>query len=425
MPTVAIVGRKNVGKSSLFNRLIGKRLSIVHSEPGITRDRIYGEVTWRGRRFNIIDTGGFFPQEDSILAAKITHQIELALKEADLIYFVVDAKAGLFATDELIGSYLRRLNKKVFLLINKVDSPRDTIKTLEFSKLGITDSFNVSAEAGIGFGEVLDQTIKNLPEIEKVREDRCIKLLILGRPNAGKSTLLNTILNQERAVVDERPGTTRDLLNARFVYRDKEFEIIDTCGLKKPSAIKNPIEFYSVMRVMRVIDEIDIAVILFDILQGVVREDLRIASLVLSKQKGMVVAPNKIDLLKKVSLPSVISAARDSFYFIDFVPIIPISSKENIGIDKLLNTCLNVHLEAGKVLDREALRAIPANLKPPPLGEVLKINQIKSRPPVFEVSITAEVGENYIKYLRNTIRNYFGFCGVPILIKTRIIKKRR
>lgn len=424
MPTVAIVGRKNVGKSSIFNRLLGKRLSIVHSEPGITRDRVYGEVTWCGRRFNLIDTGGFFPQEDNILAAKITRQIELALKEADLIYFVVDAKAGLLVTDELIGSYLRRLNKKIFLLINKVDNRNDTLKTMEFSKLGITDLFNVSAEAGIGFGEVLDETIKNLPETETVREKKCLRLLILGRPNAGKSTLLNTILNQERAVVDERPGTTRDLLNARFVHRNKEFEIIDTCGLKKTSAIRNPIEFYSVMRVMRVIDDVDVAVIVFDVLQGVVREDLRIASLVLSKQKGMVIAPNKIDLLKKVSLTSVISAVRNSFYFIDFVPIVPISAKDNIGIDKLLNTCLDVYLEAGKVLDRKTLEAIIVNLKPPSQGEVIKINQIKSRPPIFEVSITAEVRENYIKYLRNVIRNYFGFCGVPVLIKTRVIKKR-
>uniref|UniRef100_A0A7C4TAR0 GTPase Der n=1 Tax=candidate division WOR-3 bacterium TaxID=2052148 RepID=A0A7C4TAR0_UNCW3 len=423
MPTIAIVGRKNVGKSSIFNRLIGKRVSIVHSEPGITRDRLYGEVLWQGKIFNIIDTGGFFPDEDDILANKITRQIEMALKEANLIYFVVDAKSGLLPADELICNNLRPLNKEIFLLVNKVDNQKDSLKVYEFSKLGITRTFAVSAEAGKGFGEVLDETAKILHDVKVVKEEKIIKILILGRPNAGKSTLLNTILNQERAVVDDTPGTTRDLVSARFEYKDKKFEIIDTWGMKRRASIKNPIEFYSMMRVMRVIDEIDIAVIIFDVFEGVVNEDLHIAALVLSKAKGMVIAPNKIDLLKKSALSRVILSTRNSFDFIDFVPVIPISAKRGIGIEHLLNTILMVYEESGKIANKKTLKTIVTNLKPPPRGAVLKIVQSNKRPPIFQVNITASIKENYIKYLRHTLRNYFGFQGVPILIKTKVVKK--
>lgn len=435
MPTVAIVGRKNVGKSSIFNRLIGKRLSVVHSEPGVTRDRLYGEVSWRGRSLNIIDTGGFFPDEDDALAEKITQQIEFALREADLIYFVVDAKTGLMPADELISRNLRKLNKEIFLLVNKIDSKKGTILRdlrarineylMEFSKLGIDRIFPVSAEAGIGLGDVLDETIKFLPETGIVKECGVIKLLILGRPNAGKSTLLNTILKQERAVVDERPGTTRDLVNAKFEYRNQIFEIIDTCGLKKLSRVKNPIEFYSMMRVMRVIDGVDVAVILFDVMEGVVKEDLRITSLILSKAKGMIIAPNKIDLIKKQDLKKVFFSTRKSFDFIEFVPIAPISAKNNIGIENLLNIVISVYGEYTKNVDNDTLNSIIPNIKPPPDGTVMKISQVGKRPPVFQVNLTSSVKENYVKYLRNTMRNYFGFSGVPILIKTKIIKGRK
>ncbi len=425
MATVAIVGRKNVGKSSIFNRLVGRRLSIVHETPGVTRDRIYGEVLWRGRIFNLIDTGGFFPEEENILANKIMYQIELALKQADLIYFVVDGRAGLLPAEQEIAELLRRLNKPVYLLINKIDNKTLLPAVNEFYKLGFDKIFMVSAEGGIGFGEVLDETIELLP-IAKVKKDtRLIKIAILGRPNAGKSTLLNTIIKEERAVVDAKPGTTRDLVNAQFTFKDKKIEIIDTYGLKKRSRIKEPIEFYSMMRVMHIIDDIDIGIVIFDVTQGVVHEDCHIASLLLSKAKGIVIAPNKIDLLNKKQHKRILNSTIESFRFVDFAPVVLISAKQNTGIDRLLQVIIDVYSELHKKADSKTLKDLPNSVKPPPDGEILKISQTDINPPKFRVQTTVQLRENYIQYLRNTIRNYFGFSGTPIIIKTELKRRNK
>uniref|UniRef100_A0A7C6AGJ0 GTPase Der n=1 Tax=candidate division WOR-3 bacterium TaxID=2052148 RepID=A0A7C6AGJ0_UNCW3 len=420
MATVAIVGRKNVGKSSIFNRLVGRRLSIVHETPGVTRDRIYGEVFWRGRIFNLIDTGGFFPEEENILANKIMYQIKLALKQADLVYFVVDGRTGLMPSEQEIAELLRGLSKPVFLIVNKVDNKSLLPVVNEFYKLGFSKIFAVSAEGGIGFGEVLDETIKLLPAVRVKKDTQLIKVAILGRPNAGKSTLLNTIIKEERAVVDEKPGTTRDLVNAQFTFKDKKIEIIDTYGLKKRSRIKEPIEFYSMMRVMHIIDDIEVGIILFDVTQGVVHEDCHIASLLLSKAKGIVIAPNKIDLLKKKEHKLILDSTTESFRFVDFAPIVLVSAKLNTGIDRLLQATLDVYSELRKKADPRILKELPVLLKPPPDGQILKISQVGINPPQFRVQTSVQLKENYIQYLRNTIRNYFGFVGAPVLIKTEL-----
>ncbi len=420
MPTIAIVGRKNVGKSTVFNRLVGMKLSIVYSEPGVTRDRVYGEILWRGRSFNVIDTGGFFPGEEIALATKITRQIELALQEADLIYFVVDNRQGLTAMDEEIGNNLRKLGKPLFLIINKVDNPKEENKAWEFSRLGFERSFPVSAEAGLGFGEILDATAARLPRLSSSRKDKRIKILILGRPNAGKSTLLNAIIRQERAIVDERPGTTRDPVNARFDFRGQTLELIDTCGFKRRSRIKEPIEFFSAMRTIRVIDDIDVAVLIFDLSEGVVGEDRRITTLILAKAKSLVIVPNKTDLIAKKNLNRVINATRQSFNYIDFAPIVPISALNRTNVESLLNIILNVHAEGGKLADKKVLSGLTERLKPPSPGEVLKLVQAGVRPPVFRLTLTKPVKEHYLRYVRHEIRRYFGYHGVPVLIKTSV-----
>lgn len=425
MATVAIVGRKNVGKSSIFNRLVGRRLSIVHETPGVTRDRVCNEVNWRGRIFNLIDTGGFFPEEDNILASKIMYQIEIALKQADVIYFVVDGRAGLVASEYEIAKILRRLNKPVLLLINKIDNKRIEPVVNEFYKLGFEKMFAVSAERGIGFGEVLDETMKFLPVIRVKRDKKIIRIAILGRPNAGKSTLLNTIIKEERAVVDDKPGTTRDLVTAQFMFKDKKIEIIDTHGLKKRSHIKEPIEFYSMMRVIHVIDDIDTGIIIFDVAQGVVHEDCHIASLLLSKAKGIIIAANKIDLIEKKEHKLIINSTIESFRFIDFAPVVPISAKLNLGIDRLLQCVLDVYSELYKKADSKVLRELPCILKPPPNGEILKITQFGVNPPLFKVKTTTNLKENYIQYLRRSLRGYFGFSGAPILIKTELSRRAK
>lgn len=424
MPTVAIVGRKNVGKSTIFNRLTGARYSIVYKEPGVTRDRIFSEVQWCGRTFGLIDTGGFFPDEEFPLATSIQKQIEKALQEADLIYLVVDGRAGLKPTDKEISDRLRKTNKPVFVLVNKIDTSQTIHNAAEFHMLGYGDIFIVSAEAGIGFGDVLDATLERIPAINLPKTGKLIRLLILGRPNSGKSTLLNSILDEERAIVDPQPGTTRDLVNARVEYKGKVIEITDTAGIRKRSRINEPIEFYSVMRAIKMIDRTDIAILIFDTGAGIVDQDQRIAALVLSKAKALIIAPNKIDLIDRKEHQRIVSSTVKSLPFLDFVPIIPISAKMRANIDSLMHQVLDIHRESDKAVSQQVLDDITETLKPPPNGEVLKLRQIGRRPPIFQATISSSVRESYIKYLRNSIRNYLGFTGIPVLIRTNIRKKR-
>jgi GTP-binding protein len=424
MSTVVIVGRKNVGKSTIFNRLTGMRSNIVYKEPGVTRDRIYGEVQWCGRMFDIIDTGGFFANKKEELAVKINRQIEYGLAEANLIYFVVDAKSGLQPGDEDICQSVRKSNKPVFLLINKIDGKRFPDEALEFTKLGFSRSFQVSGEAGIGFGDVLDSTIKTLPQVRKKYIRKAIKVLILGRPNTGKSTLLNAVTKQERAIVDENPGTTRDIVRATFQYRKSNIEIIDTCGLRRKTRIKKSIEFYSTVRTMNIIEDIDIAILLFDTSEGVVEQDRRIASMVLAKAKNLIFAPNKIDLIKMKDQTKIIASTYQSFKPLDFVPIVPISAKEEKGLEQLLACILDVNTEAHKFADKTVVRNMTQRLQKPTNGFLLTLKQINTGPPLFRATLSIKVKEHYIRYLRKSIRQYFGFKGVPVLIKTKVVRSR-
>ncbi|MGB3342213.1 MAG: ribosome biogenesis GTPase Der [bacterium] len=424
MSTVVIVGRKNVGKSTIFNRLTGMRSNIVYKEPGVTRDRIYGEVQWCGRMFDIIDTGGFFANKKEELAVKINRQIEYGLAEADLVYFVVDAKSGLQPGDEDICQSVRKSNKPVFLLINKIDGKKFTDEVLEFAKLGFSISFQVSGEAGIGFGDVLDSTIKTLPQIRKKQIRKAIKVLILGRPNTGKSTLLNAVTKQERAIVDENPGTTRDIVRATFQYQESNIEIIDTCGLRRKTRIKESVEFYSTVRTMNIIGDIDIAILLFDASEGVVEQDRRIASMVLAKAKNMIFAPNKIDLIKTKDQTKILASTYQSFKPLDFVPVVPISAKEEKGLEQLLTCILDVNTEAHKFADKTVVTSLTKRLQKPTNGFLLSLKQINTGPPLFRATLSIKVKEHYIRYLRKSIRQYFGFIGVPVLIKTKVVRSR-
>lgn len=401
------------------------RYSIVHKEPGVTRDRVFSDVQWCGRTFGLIDTGGFFPDEEFPLATSIQRQIEKALQEADLVYLVVDGRAGLKPIDKDISNRLRKTNKPIFLLVNKVEGSQPVHNAAEFHILGHEDMFIVSAEAGIGFGDVLDATLEQIPAGRITKPGKSIRLLILGRPNSGKSTLLNSILHEERAIVDTIPGTTRDLVNARINYKDKTIEVTDTAGIRKRSRIREPVEFYSVMRAIKMIDRTDIVILIFDTMAGIVEQDQRIAALVLSKAKALIIAPNKIDLIEKKEHRRIVQSTIKSLPFLDFVPVIPISAKTHLNIDTLMQHVLDIHRESDKAVSQHVLDDITETLKPPPNGQILKVQQVGRRPPIFQVTITSSVKESYIKYLRNVIRNYLGFTGIPLLIKTNVRKKPR
>lgn len=425
MPTVAIVGRKNVGKSTIFNRLTGMRYSIVYKEPGVTRDRVYGEVEWCGRSFGLIDTGGFFPDEDFPLAKSIQNQIETALEEADIIYFIVDGRSGLKPIDGEISSELRKVNKPIFLLINKIDSGKIRHNAAEFYGLGHKRMFVVSAEAGVGFGDLLDATLEQFPAPTISEKTSRVRLLIMGRPNSGKSTLLNAFLGKERAIVDVKPGTTRDLVNARLTYNGKDLEIIDTAGIRKRSRIKEPIEFYSVMRAIRTIEQTDVTILIFDTTTGIVDQDRRIAALVLSEAKGLILAPNKIDLIEPHQQKNIVPSTIRSMPYLNFVPVIPISAMKRTNVKALMQKVMDVHEESSKIAPQDALDDITRVLKPPPNGEIFKLRQIGHRPPVFQATLSSPAKESYIQYLRHVIRNYLGFAGIPVLIKTKVRKKIR
>ncbi|MDH4211574.1 MAG: ribosome biogenesis GTPase Der [candidate division WOR-3 bacterium] len=425
MPIIAIVGRKNVGKSTIFNRLTGMRYSIVYKEPGVTRDRVYGEVQWCGRSFGLIDTGGFFPDEDFPLATSIQNQIETALEEADIIYFVVDGRSGLKPIDEEISSELRKVNKPIFLLVNKIDDRKIKHNAAEFYRLGHKKMFVVSAEGGIGFGDVLEATLKQLPAPPISKKTSCVRLLIMGRPNSGKSTLLNAFLRKERAIVDVKPGTTRDPVNARITFNGNDVEIIDTAGIRKRSRIKEPIEFYSVMRAINMIEQTDITILIFDTTTGIVDQDQRIAELVLSKAKGLIIAPNKIDLIEPNEQRKIIPSTIRSMPYLDFVPVIPISAKTRANVPALMQKVMDMYEESNKIAEQGTLDDITKVLKPPPRGEIFMLRQVGHRPPVFQVTLSSPAKESYIKYLRHVIRNYLGFAGIPVLIRTKIRKKYR
>ena len=282
----------------------------------------------------------------------------------------------------------------------------------------------VSGEAGIGFGDVLDKTIKILPGVKKKRMHKSIKVLILGRPNAGKSTLLNALTKQERAIVDERPGTTRDVVRATFKYQDKNIEIIDTCGLRRKAHIKTSVEFYSMVRAVNAIEDTDIAIVLFDTTEGVVDQDRRIASIVLSKAKSLVLAPNKIDLIKTTNRNRIVPSTYKSFKSLEFVPIVPISAKEDIGLEQLLTCILSVHAESHKFAGKTVVANMAKRLQNPTNGFLVSLKQVNTGPPLFRATLSVKVKEHYIRYLRKSIRQYFGFKGVPILIKTKKYQPR-
>ncbi|HHW73146.1 MAG TPA: ribosome biogenesis GTPase Der [Firmicutes bacterium] len=427
-PIVAIVGRPNVGKSTLFNRITGGRTAIVESVPGVTRDRIYGDAEWLDKWFSIIDTGGIDFQDD-VITRQVRQQALVAVDEADVIIFVVDGREGLTGVDEEIASILRRSSKPVVLCVNKVESTEQTWEaSVDFYALGLGEPILVSAAHGRNIGDLLDAVVEHFPADADVTEDDSLKVAIVGRPNVGKSSLVNKILGEERVIVTDIPGTTRDAIDTKFVFRDQNLTLIDTAGLRRKSKVDESVEYYSVIRTLRAVERSDIAVIMIDAVEGLTDQDKRIAGIAHEQGRGIILAVNKWDLVLKETntMRDFEKGLREQLLFLDFAPVVFISARTGERIDKLLELCLMVHesrnmrLSTG-VVNQIIQDAVAMNQPPSDKGVPLKIYygaQVQVKPPTFVLHVNRKdlLHFSYQRYLENRIRQEYAFVGTPIMI---------
>ena len=424
---VAIVGRPNVGKSTLFNRLVQKRQAIVEESSGVTRDRHYGHSDWNGKSFTVIDTGGYVVGSDDIFEEEIRKQVDLAIDEADVIIFVVDGQAGVHVLDEDVALILRKCKKKVLLGVNKTDIPSKFGEAAEFYALGLGEIYPFSAMTGTGTGELLDEVVKYLPSDTTEDYSNLPKFAVVGRPNVGKSSMINAFLGQERNIVTDIAGTTRDSNNTRFNAFGMDFMLVDTAGLRKKSKVYENIEFYSVMRSIRAIEECDVAILIIDATQGFDAQDMNILRLIERNKKGMVLVVNKWDLVEKDSnthLAFENMIREKTAPFVDY-PIIFTSAINRQRTFKVLETAHQVYENRERKVSVRELNDTMLeiiNSQPPQIasrGRYLKIKyitQLKSPTPqfIFFCNLPKDVKDNYVRFLENKIRSIWDFHGVPI-----------
>jgi len=433
LPTVSIVGRPNVGKSTLFNRLIGERQAIVHDEYGVTRDRHYGESFWNGRDFNVIDTGGYLPEEAGVIVEGIREQVHIAIEESDVILFVVDIENGVNTLDKSVANILRRVDKPVLVVVNKSDNERRTMNAVEFYELGLDEIFPVSAISGTGTGDLLDRVVDLLPEqSDETEKDETPKIAFVGRPNVGKSSLMNALLKNERCIVTDIPGTTRDSINSKLTYNNKEYTLIDTAGLRKRAKVKENIEFFSTVRTDRSIRDSDVVVLLLDAMRGFDAQDKRIIRDAEKYNKGIVIALNKWDIVPEKD--SNVHKEFETYIYerirtSNYIPVISISALKGTRIERVLDIAEMVIQERKKTITTPHMNDfVQKILKERPLpmkrGRQLKIQyalQVKSNPPVFKFFMNnpQELPPNYRRFIENKLREEFGFTGVPITMVFR------
>lgn len=437
-PLVAIVGRPNVGKSTFFNRVVGERLAIVEDVPGTTRDRIYGDGEWNGRHFTLIDTGGLEFEFDKPLdtsteeglseeiAMQIRGQAQLAIEEADVILFMVDAKTGITASDREIANILRRTNKPVILAANRADSEERRLNAVEFYELAIGDPIAVSSYHGTNTGDLLDKIVENLPPSPEDEEDKNVRIAIIGRPNVGKSRLLNSILGQERVIVSDVPGTTRDAIDTEIRVGDKEVTLIDTAGIRRAGRIDQGIEKWSVMRTLRAVNRCTVVLLVIDASEGVTAQDAHIAGYALEQSKGIVLVINKWDKVEKDTntMNEFTKNIREELDFIAWAPMVFISAKFGQRVNRVLDLAMHVSEERQKrvptasinKLIREAVAEHQPATKPGKWFKILYVTQADVNPPtfVFSVNDAKSLHFSYERYLENRIRQAFGFEGTPI-----------
>lgn len=431
---IAIVGRPNVGKSTLFNRLVGSRKAIVSDEAGTTRDRQYGKTIWNGREFSVVDTGGWVVNSEDVFEEEIRKQVLIATEEADLILFVVDIKNGLTDLDTEVAEILRQTKKPVLVVANKTDNNEDRYYSAEFYSLGLGEPYCISAATGSGTGDLLDLIIEKLgPEVEDDTEDNIPRFAVVGRPNAGKSSIINAFIGEDRHIVTDISGTTRDSILTRYDKFGFDFYLVDTAGIRKKSKVSESLEFYSVMRSIRAIEESDVCILMLDATRGIEAQDMNIFQLIQRNQKGLVVVVNKWDLVEDKS-QKVIDYFKDVIKqrmapFTD-IPIIFVSALTKQRIFKVLETAKDVynnrnrHVGTSK-LNEELLPLIESYPPPSIKGKYIKIKYCNQIPDtkiptfVFYANLPQYVKEPYKRFLENKIRERWNFCGTPVNIFIR------
>jgi len=432
-PLVAVVGRPNVGKSTLFNYIAGKRISIVEDTPGVTRDRIYAEGEWRNRKFTLIDTGGIEPNSQDSIIQQMKRQAELAIESADVIIFMVDAKSGMTATDKEVATLLRKSRKPVVLTVNKVDNVGEPPADIyEFYNLALGDIFAISSEHGLGMGELLDEIYKYFPEDkEEPLDDEIIKVAVVGKPNVGKSSLINRILGEERVIVSEIAGTTRDAIDTYVEKGEDKFIFIDTAGIRKRSKINESIEKYSIIRSWTAVERADVCLIMIDAQDGVTEQDTKIAGYAHEEGKASIIVVNKWDMLDKSTgtLEEYRKVVHEKLGFMQYAPVIFISAKTGQRVDKLYELIKYVSNQASFRIStgmlNDLLNEAIAMVQPPSdKGKRLKIlymTQISVRPPTFVIFCNniELLHFSYVRYLENQLRKNFGFEGTPIRFVNR------
>ncbi len=432
-PIVAVVGRPNVGKSTFFNYLVGKRVAIIEDTPGVTRDRIYAEAEWRGRSFMMIDTGGIEPHSDDYIKTQMVRQAQIAIDTADVIIFMVDVRTGLTAADEEVSVMLRRSVKPVILAVNKADSiGAMPAEAYEFYNLGMGEVYPVSSIHGLGTGDLLDAVYDHFPKTEDTTEEEdCIKVAIIGKPNAGKSSLTNRLLGEERVIVSEIPGTTRDAIDTFLTHNDKKYMFIDTAGIRRKSKIDEGIEHYSTIRSWAAVERADVCIIMIDAKDGVTEQDTKIAGYAHEQGKASIIVVNKWDIMEKSTgtLEKYRKDVVEKLEFMSYAPVLFISAKTGQRIERLyelidyVNEQASFRIQTGVLND--VLNEAVAMVQPPSdKGKRLRVyymTQTGVRPPSFVLFVNSSelMHYSYERYIKNALRKNFGFEGTPIRFTIR------
>lgn len=437
-PIVAVVGRPNVGKSTLFNVLAGQDISIVKDTPGVTRDRIYAEVSWLDKSFTLIDTGGIEPDTNDIILSQMREQAEIAIETADVIIFLTDVRQGLVDSDAKVADMLRRSHKPVLLVVNKVDNfDKFMPDVYEFYNLGIGDPIPVSAASKLGIGDMLDEVVKNFPEGSDIdEEDDRPKIAIVGKPNVGKSSIINKLIGNNRVIVSDIAGTTRDAIDTPVVYNKKEYVFIDTAGLRRKNKIKEEIERYSIIRTVVAVERADIVVIVIDATEGVTEQDAKIAGIAHERGKGIIIAVNKWDAIEKndKTIYEHTNKIRQTLAFMSYAEILFISAKTGQRLNKLyelIDTIIesqNLRIPTG-VLNEILTEAVAMQQPPSDKGKRLRIyymTQVAVKPPTFVMFVNDKqlTHFSYTRYIENKIRESFGFRGTSIRFINRERKEK-